>query len=230
VFFSWTWIWLAILVLTAVLVPLFFWKGRRLGYGACLSGAVLLALLVLCARGIGASEALSIRYSVDGVAAGTGEEYALFLRSGFGGFGIGVRKVVGIDGQPNPGHVPWISWGRDGVKYPRFRQPIIDRWGFQITWLNEPDRPGSVRHFWAFVFPVWFPIPFLLVFPSLYTRRALRRRKVRRWIKSDCCATCGYDLRASPDKCPECGTAVIKPLQSEAALQHNGGGNNLPCN
>jgi hypothetical protein len=52
--------------------------------------------------------------------------------------------------------------------------------------------------------PHWFAVAALLVLPAKKVQRRWRDHR-RRAI--GLCHACGYDLRATPERCPECGTA-----------------------
>lgn len=58
---------------------------------------------------------------------------------------------------------------------------------------------------YQFYFPMWWlALPFA-VLPLIWVRR--ERRSRRRWLRG-LCMNCGYDVRASPGRCPECGLAT----------------------
>jgi hypothetical protein len=59
--------------------------------------------------------------------------------------------------------------------------------------------------------PYW---PLVSVF-SILPFAWLRRKRRHRWLtRRGLCPACGYDLRATRDRCPECGTAAAKSLDS----------------
>jgi hypothetical protein len=60
------------------------------------------------------------------------------------------------------------------------------------------------EHYRGVCFPLWLPLVLTAVAPGLQLR-AIRRR--RRRVREVRCAGCGYDLRATPGRCPECGVA-----------------------
>lgn len=55
------------------------------------------------------------------------------------------------------------------------------------------------------LFPHWVPLALSAPLPLLGTCRVLRSRRRRR---AGHCSACGYDLRATPGRCPECGAVT----------------------
>jgi hypothetical protein len=70
-------------------------------------------------------------------------------------------------------------------------------WGPAGTWSAAVNLPVIAPH-WAFVMVTAVPAAV-----SLFAWRRDGRR--RRHSVGGLCLACGYDLRATPDRCPECG-------------------------
>jgi hypothetical protein len=75
--------------------------------------------------------------------------------------------------------------------------------------LNDDPPPWS-RSFLS-LYPVGGLIfPLISIAIIVYDRRRVRRDRK----DSGACVTCGYDLRATPDRCPECGTPARRTSNS----------------
>ena len=100
--------------------------------------------------------------------------------------------------------------------------------GFELI-LGEwpkllPDSGGGadLTPYAVAVVPYWaiVGVAFLLLAASLW-----RLRRVRALERAGHCTACGYDLRFSRDRCPECGSVVAEPerpaVQAGDGLSHS---------
>jgi hypothetical protein len=64
--------------------------------------------------------------------------------------------------------------------------------------------------------PMWFVVSLFAILPLAAGVRLARRRRGDRRLVAGCCVACGYDLRASPQRCPECGRVAGQPAAGSA--------------
>ena len=60
---------------------------------------------------------------------------------------------------------------------------------------------------WSLILPYWFAVMATAILPARSSVLAAKLLRRRRRLAGGLCPGCGYDLRATPATCPECGQA-----------------------
>lgn len=120
--------------------------------------------------------------------------------------GLGTPTDTGVRIEPNT-----ASSGRSIFSL-SFHTNDFRLLGFEHEKLNETIIFGTLNNrqmipttLHAVALPLWFLLV-LFSWPILPWIRSRRRAA----MPEHHCGQCGYDLRATPDRCPECGTAAAR--------------------
>lgn len=101
-------------------------------------------------------------------------------------------------------------WARAGIVIARSYEHGKGERGFEFTFKN----------FWISL-RAWMVAIVFGALPSwrgfVWWRAVRQERLAGRAGRAGRCGICGYDLRASPQRCPECGTAVGEKDHDEVA-------------
>ena len=111
---------------------------------------------------------------------------------------------------PLPGESRWSFDGQGSSRwdFSGYRRVL----GFSagsFYYGSQPPLQGTVHYL---LLPYWFVALATGALPALWALLWWRRRHAR---APGLCATCGYDLRASTDRCPECGAPIPAAAPAE---------------
>ena len=96
-------------------------------------------------------------------------------------------------GRLGPGHMGWDYLENDNAKW-------FNHLGFHILETAHGASFYDIQEK-ILAIPAWFPTLIFVLPPILLIRRFFKHSRRR----SNLCPHCGYDLRATPTQCPECG-------------------------
>jgi hypothetical protein len=163
---------------------------------ACMASSILCAVLAM--QRIGMLRPLALGWGN----ASTGRAYLIGTRGGIIFETLaGVKPmppvvVIGVDGRPTEG--------------PGFR---YHRWSLVAKAKDGTRLPGTYGTKIEIQIGIVWPALLAVGLAVLWRRAVLKQQRATVGV----CMNCGYDLRATPDRCPECGT--VTQSSSAATLQ-----------
>jgi hypothetical protein len=147
-------------------------------------------------------------------------------RNGYASDGTLIRRLLTIRGSGNYlqisfGHISSllfdaVSPREDGFHHLAHTPASADMslwvvwslWGFSYSRMQNPMLLARI-----FTIPIW---SLTLIFGILPAVEVVKRLRRSRRLSANRCASCGYDMRATPERCPECGTPSVSPAMSSA--------------
>ncbi|MDB5289371.1 MAG: hypothetical protein JWL69_612 [Phycisphaerales bacterium] len=101
-------------------------------------------------------------------------------------------------------------WGRfngDRNSYFTWENTGLIRYNAAMPELKRPGNLGGLTAIYALTLYIPFLVPFLAFSTAvgIQVRRFLREQMVASRRSANRCVSCGYDLCATPGRCPECG-------------------------
>jgi hypothetical protein len=103
------------------------------------------------------------------------------------------------------------GWSTFELLQPQGPAVVSDRprWRF-LGFAGGGGSNGTLGE-WRFVsVPFWTILAATLVMPSVWLETGRRTRARRSFSMCGLCPHCGDDVRASPERCPECGTPATR--------------------
>jgi hypothetical protein len=189
---------------------------RQLVFNFCrvVSLLLLLAVIIAWARSYRVGDAIEWRRV-------TRDERTVFcwylvLSSGRGGVALS-RDAEDYDAghatiEDIGSHWRLFGW-KTGV--PTYPQPVFHvgvgkpTTSFAINWGGGRRGGSSAALRRELIVPYWALALLVGILPGVQLRQVLKNRRRRQRREAGRCPTCGYDLRATPDRCPECGGSAV---------------------
>jgi hypothetical protein len=131
----------------------------------------------------------------------------------------GTPQTTYLSSQQGKMYVTYLRWdGRPlyviSPPWLEFRPLVAGSEKYRYSFLGFGYRPYEADPVkasfgWSGIrLPYWLPVGVAAAFVVIWIRRRFRR------FGPGQCRKCGYDLRATPERCPECGTVSNTPQVS----------------